>query len=119
MLSATCHCGSVRIEVPRRPRAVTSCNCSICRRYGALWAYYKASSVRLVAPRGATDEYAWGHRRLKFVRCGNCGCVVCWQRRVASRDAYTGVNMRNFDPDQLGAVRIRKLDGAATCKYVE
>src|SRR5437763_8152672 len=37
MLSATCHCGSVRIHVRRAPRTVTHCNCSICRRYGALW----------------------------------------------------------------------------------
>ena len=39
MLTATCHCGAVGVDVPRRPRRLTSCNCSICRRYGTLWAY--------------------------------------------------------------------------------
>ena len=29
MLSATCHCGAVRIELPRRPAKLTNCNCSM------------------------------------------------------------------------------------------
>jgi hypothetical protein len=57
MLTGTCHCGAVRIEVPRRPRMLTSCNCSICRRYGVLWAYYQAADVRTVCRPGATQSY--------------------------------------------------------------
>jgi hypothetical protein len=30
-----------------------------------------------------------------------------------------GVNARNFEPDQLGAVRIRRLDGAVTEEYLD
>ena len=52
---------------------LTSCNCSICRRYGALWAYYRAADVRIVSKRGATDSYSWGRKALKFVRCATCG----------------------------------------------
>ena len=33
---------------------LTSCNCSICRRYGTLWAYYNFSEVRVIAARGAS-----------------------------------------------------------------
>jgi hypothetical protein len=57
MLSATCHCGSVRIHVRRAPRTVTRCNCSICRRYGALWAYYPTSSVQIQAPVGGLSKF--------------------------------------------------------------
>jgi hypothetical protein len=59
MLVATCHCGAVRIEVPRRPRTLTDCNCSICRRYGALWAYYKRPDLRITHAQGATSGYSW------------------------------------------------------------
>jgi len=45
MLTATCHRGAVRVDVPSRPRKPTNCNCSIRRRYGTLWAYYEASEV--------------------------------------------------------------------------
>ena len=49
MLAATCRCGSVRTEAPRRPHSLINCNCSICRRYGTLWADYKADTVRVAA----------------------------------------------------------------------
>jgi hypothetical protein len=35
-----------------------------------------------------------------------------------SKDTWTGVNARNFDPVQLGPVRIRLFDGAETWKYL-
>ena len=119
MLAGTCHCGIVRVEVPRKPRSLTSCNCSICRRYGTLWAYYKASDVRVICKRGATESYSWGRKALNFVRCASCGCVMAWERKRPRKVNYMGVNARNFDADVLAAVRIRLLDGADTWKYID
>jgi hypothetical protein len=118
MLSATCHCGAVKVEVPRRPRGLTNCNCSMCRRYGVLWAYYKDSEVSLIAPEGATDSYSWGQNTQKFIRCKSCGCVMQWKKHSQDEKTWTGVNARNFAPEVLGNVRIRLLDGAKTWKYV-
>jgi len=119
MLTATCHCGDCSIEIPQRPRALTNCNCSICRRYGTLWAYFKADTVRLVHEPGATESYSWGDRQLKFVRCSRCGCILCWEpiRRVPG--SRMGVNARNFDPRDIGDVKIRRLDGASTWKVLD
>lgn len=119
MLTATCHCGAVRVEVSRRPSRLVDCNCSICRRYGALWAYYNADTVRVIAKRGATESYVWGDRMLRFVRCATCGCVMCWQdiRRTAS--SRTGVNARNFDPEVIAGMPIRRFDGAKTWRYLD
>ena len=118
MLRACCHCGSVKVEVPRRPRSLTNCNCSICRRYGALWAYYKDSDVKLIATEAATETYSWGRNTQKFVRCRSCGCVMQWKKHQVNPKTWTGVNARNFDPGQLGDVRILLLDGADTWKYI-
>jgi hypothetical protein len=118
MLTATCHCKAVKISIPRKPRSLTNCNCSICRRYGVLWAYYKASEVRITAAIGSTDEYIWGDKSLKFVRCSRCGCVMCWSRMRPTSTSRMGVNARNFVPADIGAVRIRLLDGAQTWKYL-
>lgn len=118
MLTATCHCGLVKVEVPRRPRSITNCNCSMCRRYGVLWAYYRDAEVRLVAPPGTTDDYVWGDRSQRFIRCKGCGCVMQWKKFEVDERTSTGVNARNFDPAALGDVRIRLLDGADTWKYV-
>lgn len=118
MLSATCHCGAVRVEVPRKPRSLTNCNCSMCRRYGVLWAYYKDSDVQLKAPEGSTDHYSWGANTQRFIRCKTCGCVMQWKKHQVNDKSWTGVNARNFDPEQLGNLRIRLLDGADTWRYL-
>ena len=119
MLTATCHCGTVRVEVPRKPRRLTDCNCSICRRYGTLWAYYKASDVRVVSGRGATRAYSWGEKSLRFVRCGKCGCIMHWEATRPGALSRMGVNARNFEPGAITGVRIRRLDGASTWKFLD
>ena len=119
MLSASCHCGAVRISIPRAPETLTNCDCSICRRYGTLWAYYSNDEVSIEAAPGATQAYSWSKRYLQFVRCSNCGCVTHWEPIAPIRGARMGVNARNFEPDQLGAVRIRRLDGAVTEEYLD
>ena len=119
MLAAICHCGAVRVEVPRRPRSLTNCNCSICRRYGTLWAYYKASEVRITRAPGATSEYSRGDKSLKFVRCSTCGCITHWEPVRPEEGSRIGVNARNFEPSLVGSVRIRRLDGASTWKYLD
>lgn len=119
MIAAYCHCGTVGLEVARSPRVLTDCNCSICRRYGALWAYYKAGSVKLEYRRRDVATYAWGDRMLRFVRCLNCGCVLHHERAKPTPDGMIGVNARNFDPAAIAGARIRRLDGAKTWKYLD
>lgn len=116
---ASCHCGAVRVTVPRRPRVLTDCNCSICRRYGVLWAYYKPAQVRSRAARGATESYAWGRENIRFVRCSSCGCVTHYERPGASPERRIAVNARCFDPSVIEGVRVRRLDGADTWKYLD
>ncbi len=118
MLQAICHCGAVRIEIPRKPRSLTNCNCSSCRRRGALWAYYRMSEVRVDAAPGATAGYIWGDKCLCLLRCATCGCVTHWEPLVVKPDSRMGVNARNCDALALGQVRIRQLDGAASWKFV-
>lgn len=117
MIQASCHCGSIKIDLPRKPRTLTDCNCSICRRYGVLWAYYKAADVRIHAPRGAMEFYAWGDKRLRFGRCSHCGCVMHWEG-IRQRERM-GVNARNLDPQVTKSVRVRRLDGASTWKFLD
>jgi len=116
MIEATCHCGAIRIEVEEPPQTVTSCNCSICRRTGVLWAYYSPKQVR-VGP-GATDIYVWGDRSLELHRCKVCGCVTHWSPVDKALDRM-GVNARLMDPEVLAQARVRRLDGADTWKYLD
>ena len=119
MHSASCHCGSIKLEIPRRPRTLTNCNCSICRRYGALWAYYKPTEVKVTAKRGARAVYVWGNRMLRLVRCNHCGCVTHWEPLGPRLRGRMGVNARNLEPSLIQGLRTRLLDGAATWKYLD
>jgi hypothetical protein len=78
---ASCHCGAVRVEVDHRPATLTSCNCSVCRRYGALWGYYTSRAVRIGAAPDTLVAYAWGDRSLEFLHCRGCGCALLWHSR--------------------------------------
>lgn len=116
MLNATCHCGAVRIEIPDRPAEVTNCNCSLCRRLGALWAYFDVGTVTILGHPENTDEYIQGDRTLRTVRCRTCGCTTHWEPLDTLKYRRMGVNIRNFEPEVIGDVRIRLLDGADTWK---
>jgi hypothetical protein len=118
-LAGTCHCGAVRIYVRRLPRTVTSCNCSICRRYGALWAYYKPSSVAIEAPKGGLSNYSWNRKIRAYHRCKRCGCVTHYAYRKRQRGTIIAVNAANFDRSALVGMRIRHLDGAASWKFLD
>ncbi len=109
MIEGSCHCGAVRIEVDRAPVEVTSCNCSICRRLGTLWAYYAPAQVRVA---GATATYSWGEKSLAFHHCPACGCTTHWSA-VDPRIDRMGVNARLMDPAIVAAARIKHFDGAA------
>jgi hypothetical protein len=116
MIEASCHCGALRIEIARAPDEVTDCNCSICRRYGVLWAYYSPKDVRVTNP--DTDTYAWGQKQTEFHRCEHCGCVTHWVATDKTRDRM-GVNARMMAPEILANVRVRRLDGADTWQYLD
>lgn len=119
MIKTSCHCGSVEIEVPQKPRSLTDCNCSVCRRYATLWAYYHAGRVR-IRNASALSAYMCGTRNIRFMRCKQCGCVMHWEMTKHPRKSRMGVNMRNVvDPEVLKGVRVRRLDGARTWKFLD
>jgi hypothetical protein len=119
MIEASCHCGAIRIEIPRKPRTLTDCNCSICRRYGTLWAYYPASEVVIRSVPRSMMSYRWGDGLIRFVRCGNCGCVTHWEASKRSDSTRVGVNARNLPLEIRASIRIRRLDGASTWKFLD
>lgn len=117
MVEFTCHCGAVRISAPQSPFEVTECNCSICRRVAARWAYYAPAEVRMHRP-GATEPYVWGERMLAFHRCRRCGCTTHWQSLDAGRERMA-VNARMLDPVDWSRIRVRQFDGAASRRYLD
>ncbi len=118
MLKASCHCGLISLEIEVALREVTACNCSICRRYGVLWAYYSPQQVTIKSTGTTTDTYLWDDKSIVFHRCSHCGCVSHW---LAVDRAYDrmGVNARLMSLEILASARVRHLDGAKTEQYLD
>ncbi len=119
MPEASCHCGAVRIAVPAAPEFVVDCNCSICHRNGALWAFYTADSIEMAGHPENTTAYIWGQRSIRTLRCSHCGCVTHWEPFDDSHGSKYGINTRNFDPAVVHGVRLRRFDGADTWTYLD
>lgn len=115
-ITGSCHCGAVHFEITR-PEYVVSCNCSICRRYAALWAYSPPQKVRLDAPQGSTRAYSWGDREIAFHTCAHCGVTTHYASLVDDRIA---VNLRCADdPREVTALRLRHFDGADSWEFLD
>ena len=117
-LQGSCHCGAVRFEAAHLPTELRDCNCSLCRRTGAIWGYYAPSAVRVVHQEGALDGYVQGDRTLTTWRCRTCGCVTHWTAIDPALERMA-VNARLLPPDILRAARIRRFDGADTWKFLD
>ena len=118
-LHGSCHCGAVRLTLPFTPETATSCNCSLCRRLGGLWAYYEFGTVSVQGHPENTEDYIWGDRTLRNVRCKTCGIVTHWEPLEPKPGDRHGVNLRNFEPKLLDSVVVRCFDGADTWTFLD
>jgi hypothetical protein len=104
---ASCHCGAVELELtlpdgivdPRR------CDCSICRRKGAIVASVPLSGLRVVKGDDVLTLYQFNTHTAKHWFCSRCGIYTHHQRR-SSPDEY-GYNvgcLEGVNPFELGPV---------------
>lgn len=119
MIDATCHCGNVTATVDQLPASLVSCNCSICRRLGALWAYYVPADVAVMVREGTTSTYVWGHGNIAFHHCPACGCTTHYTSTGKTKAERIGLNCRMLDPEIVADVPIRYFDGAVTWQFID
>lgn len=114
MVEGSCHCGAVRWTFEGVPEAATACNCTVCRRYGVLWAYGHEGEGITVS--GETRAYAWGNRTIGFHFCPECGCVAYWRALAAGKDGRRriAVNLRLAEPETVAAIVMEHFDGLVT-----
>ena len=106
MIVGTCHCGKTGWAFDGMPASATACNCSICRRYGALWAYdYEGEKISMS---GATQVYLWGRKWLEFHFCSHCACIVYWRAVRPGKNGRrpVGFNLRLAEPATVKAIAL-------------
>jgi hypothetical protein len=117
MLKLSCQCGDVRVTVSRLPGFVHECNCTLCSRTGARWAYYHPDEVVVS---GATTSYQRRDRLKPGVTihfCPTCGATTHFSLTsftiAMHGDVQRGINMRLADERELDGVELRFPDGRA------
>ena len=119
MLEASCHCGAVRIALDSLPKSLTQCTCSICRRYGALWAYRTRRTARVTSTPAVETAYLWGDRVLEFYHCNICGCLTRYESVEKLDGSRIAVNARMLPEADIAGLRVRTFDGADSWKYLD
>lgn len=119
LLQGSCHCGAVKLTLPNIPSRATECNCSICRRLGAIWGMFDWMTVNVHAAEDTLVEYVWGEKTLRTMRCRTCGCATHWEPLSANEGAWHGVNLRMFPPELLQQVHVRCFDGAESWSFLD
>lgn len=117
MITGSCHCGACGWTLEGDPGPVTACNCTVCRRYGALWAYdYEDGRIRLTGPTRAYVRRA--DAPLEFRFCPTCAGVLAWRGLVLEPDGRRrmAVNVRLAEPDEVAHLPVDRFDGLATFK---
>jgi len=113
MLQGSCHCSSVKWTFEYMPEGATACNCTVCRRYEALWIYdYEDEKVTVT---GTTTAYIRG-KAIEFHFCSSCGCVSHWRAQRPETDGRRrlAVNVRLAEPEVVAKLPIDHFDGLNT-----
>ena len=117
MLIGSCHCGAARWTLTGDPGPATACNCTLCRRLGALWAYdHEGERIALTGPTTAYRRADRADPWLEFHFCPTCGCVLCWRGLHPEPDGRrrVAVNLRLAPPDAVADLPIDHFDGLAS-----
>lgn len=92
-----CHCGAVEFAVTldNGLENIRRCNCSLCRRKGALMAGVPLSGLRVTKGGDALTLYQWNTQTAKHYFCKTCGIYTHHQRR--SDPTQFGFNVACLD----------------------
>ncbi|MCU8040020.1 GFA family protein [Shewanella oncorhynchi] len=80
---ASCHCGAVVLELslPNGIENPRRCDCSICRRKGAMVGSVPLAGIKILKGEDALKLYEFNTKTAKHYFCSICGIYTHHQRR--------------------------------------
>ncbi len=107
---ASCHCGAVvfELDLPEGIVDPRRCDCSLCRRKGAIMASVPLSGIRIIQGEDTLTLYQFNTKIAKHFFCSKCGIYTHHQRR--SKSELYGYNvgcLEGVNPFDLGNIPTR------------
>lgn len=116
-LNGSCHCQAVKWQFNGKPSASSACNCTICRRYGAIWIYGYEGVGEDIEITGELHSYARDSKSISFYFCPKCGCVIKWSMNKLTKSGKLkcAINARSIDdPKLIEDIKLEHFDGLDT-----
>jgi hypothetical protein len=104
-----CHCGKVQFELQAALAVVFDCNCSICRRRGALWHGAADADLRITKGEAELTLYQFNTKTAKHYFCPSCGITPFVRPRYDP--SSWAVNVRCIAGADLQALTVLPFDG--------
>lgn len=105
----SCHCGAVKFEA-RLPDGLVNpsrCNCSMCRRRGAIVVAVPLGDLKITEGSGHLRLYQFNTRTAKHYFCSLCGIYTHHRRRSNPNEFGLNVGcLEGVDPFELGEVPV-------------
>jgi len=121
LYNGSCHCGAVRFEAAiDLARGTNKCNCSICVKSRAWFAFVPGARFRLLRGADALTEYTWTPSGkpgpfLRFFFCKTCGVRI---HARGEHESFGGLfnavaiaALDNVDGEELASAPVNYIDG--------
>lgn len=108
--TGSCHCGHVQFEVDLDLNHMRVCDCTICRKRGALNYRVDGSQLRILTPLDELALYQWHTYTAKDYFCPICG-VLPFRRPRTAPDLWT-INVRCLDGVDLDSIPVKRVHGS-------
>lgn len=109
----SCHCGRIAFTLQGEVAEVIDCNCSMCRRKGALLAAFPREALALSTPEADMATYRFNRHLIEHHFCPACGIAPFSEGKGQDGTAMTMVNVRCLDGVDLSTLKVTAFDGAS------
>lgn len=107
---ASCHCGAVELllDLPHGVVDPRRCDCSMCRRRGAIVASVPLAAVTIVKGEDVLTLYQFNTFTAKHYFCAKCGIYTHHQRRSSPEEyGYNVACLEGVNPADIDGVAFR------------
>lgn len=112
--SGSCHCGNIAFDFESGPITEgMACNCSMCRRKGAIMHFLPESAFTLKTPRENLATYRFNRHVIDHHFCADCGTAPFSEGADPKGNRMIAVNLCCVDDVDPRTLAIKFHNGAA------
>lgn len=111
LYSGSCHCGCIAFDLDLDVSEAPKCNCTICAKLGAVWAYASKTKFTLTSCEAKQGHYQFAKKHLHHRFCTACGVESYAEDTAPDGTAAVGINLRCIEAINVDKLSPRPWDG--------